>query len=77
MEIVIILCLCGVIPISALFLLGYLLRKGFDFAVGCLGNLFILGIAGVLLVIYLDIAEVDICAVWLVGEPICSIINNF
>lgn len=77
MEFLIIICLCGVVPVGAIMLTGYLLKKGLDLAFGCVGNLFVLAIAGVLLAIYFNMAGIDICQVWLVGESICSFLGSF
>ncbi len=70
-------CLCGVAPIAALLITGYLMQKGFTRVWGCLGNIFVLIITGILLALYIAIAEIDICQVWLVGEPLCSFMNHF
>jgi len=77
MDLIIILCLCGVVPIGGIFVTGWLLKKGLDIAFGCLGNVFVLIIAGILLAVYLQVTGSDICQVWLVGEPICSFIGSF
>lgn len=76
MELVVISCLCLFGGVAAIVVPVYLIRKGLDLVFGCLGNIFVLVIAGVLLVTYLVVADVDICEIWLVGEPICSILNN-
>lgn len=40
--------------------------------VGCLSNGFVLAVAAILLVITIVVADVDVCQIWLVGEPLCS-----
>jgi hypothetical protein len=77
MELAGLVCLCGAAPIAALVITSYLMRKGLDLAFGCLGNGFVLVIAGILLALYITLAEIDICQVWLIGEPLCSFMNNF
>lgn len=77
MEVTGLVCFCGFGVIAVIVVPAYLMRKGLDFAFGCLGNIFVLMIAAILLIAYITIAEVDICQVWLVGDPICSFISNF
>ncbi len=77
MDLLIILCLCGVLPIGGIVVTGWLFKKGLDIVFGCLGNVFVLIVAGVLLAIYLQMTDSNICQIWLVGEPICSMINSF
>lgn len=77
MDLLVILCLCGVVPVGAIVLTAYLLKKGLDLVLSCLGNVFVLAIAGILLTVYLHFAGISICQVWWVGEPICSFMSNF
>lgn len=68
----IIFCCGGVLlVITLIYLPIFLVRKGFDLLVGCLTNGFVLAVAAILLVIYIVVADVDVCQIWLVGEPIC------
>lgn len=68
-----IFCCGGILLVIALIYLPiFLIRKGFDLVVGCLSNGFVLAVAAILLVIYIVVAEVDVCQIWLVGEPLCS-----
>ena len=70
------LCCGGLLLLGVLIAIPtWLVRKGFDLAMGCLGNLVVIVIAAVLLVVFLGIAEVDICQVWLVGESLCALLN--
>ncbi len=72
-----ILCCGGIVLIVALIYLPiFLVRKGFDLVFGCLGNSFVVMIAAILFAIYVRVADVDICQVWVVGEPLCSLINS-
>ena len=69
-------CCLGLLVLGVLIAIPvWLVRKGFDLVVGCLGNLLVILVAGVLLVTVLAIADVDICQVWLVGETLCSIMG--
>ena len=69
----IIFCCGGILLIIALIYLPiFLVRKGFDLVVGCLSNGFVLAVAAILLVFYIVVADVDVCQIWLVGEPLCS-----
>ncbi len=77
MDLLIILCLCGVVPIGGIVVTGWLFKKGLDIVLGCLGNVFILIIAGVLLAVYLQMTGTDMCQIWLVGELICSFMSGF
>lgn|GEM_PF-3490993 len=66
-------CCGGILLVIALIYLPiFLVRKGFDLVVGCLSNGFVLAVAAILLVIYIVVAGVDVCQIWLVGEPLCS-----
>ena len=68
-----IFCCGGILLVIALIYLPiFLVRKGFDLVVGCLSNGFVLAVAAILLVIYIVVARVDVCQIWLVGEPLCS-----
>lgn len=68
-----IFCCGGIVLVIALIYLPiFLVRKGFDLVVGCLSNGFVLAVAAILLVIYIVVADVDVCQIWLVGEPLCS-----
>ena len=68
-----IFCCGGILLVIALIYLPiFLVRKGFDLIVGCLSNGFVLAVAAILLVIYIVVADVDVCQIWLVGEPLCS-----
>ena len=68
-----IFCCGGILLVIALIYLPiFLVRKGFDLVVGCLSNGFVLAVAAILLVIYIVVADVDVCQIWLVGEPLCS-----
>ncbi len=77
MDLLIILCLCGVVPIGGIVVTGWLFKKGLDIVLGCLGNVFILIIAGVLLAVYLQMTGTDMCQIGLVGELICSFMSGF
>ena len=77
MDLLIILCLCGVVPIVGIVVTGWLFKKGLDIVLGCLGNVFILIIAGVLLAVYLQMTGTDVCQIGLDGEPICSFMSGF
>jgi len=77
MDLLIILCLCGVVPIVGIVVTGWLFKKGLDIVLGCLGNVFILIIAGVLLAVYLQMTGTDMCQIGLVGELICSFMSGF
>jgi hypothetical protein len=77
MEIVGLACLCSMSLVLAIVVPIVLIRKGFDLVFGCLGNIFVVVLAGILLVVTIVVTDVDICQVWLVGDPICSILNNF
>ena len=77
MEIVGLACLCSMGVVLAIVVPIVLIRKGLDLVFGCLCNIFVLVLAGILLVVAIVVTDVDICQVWLVGEPICSILNNF
>ena len=69
----IIFCCGGIVLVIALIYLPiFLVRKGFDLVVGCLSNGFVLAVAAILLVITIVVADVDVCQIWLVGEPLCS-----
>lgn len=69
----IIFCCGGIVLVIALIYLPiFLVRKGFDLVVGCLSNGFVLAVAAILLVIYIVVTDVDVCQIWLVGEPLCS-----
>ena len=66
-------CCGGILLVIALIYLPiFLVRKGFDLVVGCLSNGFVLAVAAILLVIYIVVADVEVCQIWLVGEPLCS-----
>ena len=66
-------CCGGILLVIALIYLPiFLVRKGFDLIVGCLSNGFVLAVTAILLVIYIVVADVDVCQIWLVGEPLCS-----
>ena len=68
-----IFCCGGILLVIALIYLPiFLVRKGFDLVVGCLSNGFVLAVAAILLVIYIVVADVDVCQIPLVGEPLCS-----
>ena len=68
-----IFCCGGILLVIALIYLPiFLVRKGFDLVVGCLSNGFVLAVAAILLVIYIVVADVDVCQIWLVGDPLCS-----
>jgi hypothetical protein len=68
-----IFCCGGILLVIALIYLPiFLVRKGFDLVVGCLSNGFVLAVAAILLVVYIVIADVDVCQIWLVGDPLCS-----
>lgn len=70
----VIFCCGGVILVIALIYLPiFLVRKGFDVLVACLTNGFVLATATILLVVYIVVTDVDICQIWLIGEPLCSI----
>ena len=72
----ILLCCGGLLLLGALIAVPvWLVRKGVDLLVGCLGNLVVIAIAAVLLVIFLEVADVDICQVWWVGESLCALLN--
>lgn len=77
MDLLIILCLCGVVPIGGIVVTGWLFKKGLDIVLGCLGNVFILIIAGILLAVYLQMTGTDMCQIGLVGELICSFMSGF
>jgi len=69
----IIFCCGGIVLVIALIYLPiFLVRKGFDLMVGCLSNGFVLAVATMLLVIYIVVADVDVCQIWFVGEHLCS-----
>lgn len=69
----VVFCCGGILLVIALIYLPiFLVRKGFDVLVGCLSNGFVLALAAILLVAYVVIADVDVCQIWLVGEPLCS-----
>lgn len=68
-----IFCCGGILLVIALIYLPiFLVRKGFDLVVGCLSNGFVLAVAAILLVVYIVVADVDVCQIWLVGDPLCS-----
>lgn len=72
-----ILCCGGILlTIALIYLPIFLLRKGFDLIFGCLGNSFVVIIAAILLAIYVMLADVDICQTYLVGDHLCSFVNN-
>lgn len=71
MSLLIISCICVFAFVAMFAIPAYLVRKGLDMAFGCLGNLFVVVVAGVLLYVYITVAEVDICQVILVGEYLC------
>lgn len=77
MDLLIILCLCGGVPIGGIVVTGWLFKKGLDIVLSCLGNVFILIIAGVLLAVYLQMTGTDMCQIGLVGELICSFMSGF
>ena len=77
MEIVGLACVCSMGLVLAIVVPIILIQKGFDLVFGCLGNIFVVVLAGILLVVTIVVTDVDICQVWLVGDPICSILNNF
>ena len=77
MEIVGLACLCSMGVVLAIVVPIVLIQKGLDLVFGCLGNIFVVVLAGILLVVTIVVTDVDICKVWLVGDPICSILNNF
>lgn len=69
----VVFCCGGVLLVIALIYLPiFLFRKGFDLLVGCLTNGFVVAVATVLLVIYIVVVDVDVCQIWLIGEPVCS-----
>lgn len=69
----VVFCCGGVLLVIALIYLPiFLVRKGFDLLVGCLTNGFVVAVATVLLVIYIVVVDVDVCQIWLIGEPVCS-----
>ena len=74
-DLSLLLLCCGGLLGILISLPFWLLRKGFDLLVGCLGNLLVLVLAAVLLVAFLAIADVELCQVWLVGERLCAILN--
>jgi len=69
-------CLCGFGLLVGITLPLILIKKGFDFVFGCLGNGLVLLITGILLAVFIAVTELNICQVWLVGEPICSILHS-
>ncbi len=76
MEFIVLSCLCLVGGVAAIIVPIYLIQKGLDLVFGCLGNVLVVIVAGVLLLLYIVMAEVELCQVWLIGETICSIIGN-
>ncbi len=69
----VVFCCGGVLLVIALIYLPiFLVRKGFNLLVGCLTNGFVVAVATVLLVIYIVVVDVDVCQIWLIGEPACS-----
>jgi hypothetical protein len=40
---------------------------------GCLSGLLALVVAAVCLVVLLTVLDIDLCALWLIGEPLCEI----
>jgi len=66
---------CGgfLLIVALIYLPFFMVRKGFDLVFGCLTNGFVIAIAAILLVIYIIVANVEVCQIWLVGEPICSL----
>ena len=70
----IVFCCGGVLLVIALIYLPiFLVRKGFDLIVGCLSNGFVLAVAAILLVIYIVVADVNVCQIWLVGDALCTL----
>lgn len=76
MSFVVLCCGSVLLLVALIYLPIFLVRKGFDLFVGCLGNSFVVIVAAILLAIYLMVADVDICQIYLVGEPLCSLINR-
>jgi hypothetical protein len=62
--------------VAAIIVPIYLIQKGLDLVFSCLGNVLVVIVAGVLLFLYIVMAEVELCQVWLIGETICSMIGN-
>lgn len=74
----VIFCCFGLLIVVALIYIPILIvRKGFDLFIGCFGNVFVLVIAAILLTATIVIADVDVCQIGLLGETLCSIMNNF
>jgi hypothetical protein len=74
----VIFCCSGVVIVVLLIYVPIIIvRKGFDLAIGCFGNIFVLVIAAILLTAYIVIADIEVCQIVLVGEPLCSILSNF
>lgn len=66
------MCCGGILLIGVLIYLPiFLVRKGFDLAVGCFGNFAAIIFAGVLLFIYFEFTEADICQLWLFEDSLC------
>ena len=76
MSFVVLCCGSVLLLVALIYLPIFLVRKGFDLVVGCLGNSFIVIVAAILLTIYVMVADVNICQTWLVGEPLCSLFNS-
>jgi hypothetical protein len=66
---------CGAVLllVALIYLPIFLVRKGFDVFVGCIGNGFVLLIAAICLVIYIVVADVKVCQIWLVGDALCTL----
>jgi hypothetical protein len=62
--------------VAAIIVPIYLIQKGLDLVFGCLGNVLVVIVAGVLLFLTIVVADVELCQVWVIGETICSIIGN-
>lgn len=68
-----VLCCGGVLGlVTVIYLPMFIVRQGFDCIIDCLGNGFIVVVTGILLLIYIDVAQVDLCETWLIGEPLCA-----
>lgn len=71
MNLIVISCICVFAFVAIFAIPAYIIRKGLDIAFGCIGNIFVIVVAGVLLYVYITVAEVDICQIMWVGEYLC------
>ena len=72
-EFLIVCCGGTGLLIALIYLPIFLINKGFDMIRGCFGNVSVVIMAIVLLMIYLNSTNTDVCQIWLVGEYVCTL----